>query len=232
MEPERMIERLAAQRLGCVRSAVLGASGGIIGGASLIVGIAAAGGAQTELLRGGAVGLVAAAMAFAACQFMAAGRQSAGTAGEGPLQGQVPAGEEIDFVAVAATFRQRGLSADLAEEAALSCAWVTPDGIPGSGSAVLSDMYCAGPLQAAFTTGLTVAAGAAVPLGFASLFRPEQVAAGVALAALACLVLLGLASARRCAVPAGQATLRLVAWGAASLALCFIVGRLLGVTLV
>ncbi|MCB2063570.1 MAG: VIT1/CCC1 transporter family protein, partial [Novosphingobium sp.] len=53
-------------RIGWLRAAVLGANDGIISTASLIVGVAAASAATSEVLIAGVAGLVAGAMSMAA----------------------------------------------------------------------------------------------------------------------------------------------------------------------
>ena len=59
-------ERHRTDRIGWLRAAVLGANDGIVSTASLLVGVAAAGGGRSELLVAGTAGLVAGAMSMAA----------------------------------------------------------------------------------------------------------------------------------------------------------------------
>ncbi len=59
-------ERHRTDRIGWLRAAVLGANDGIVSTASLVVGVAAAGASQHNILVTGVAGLVAGAMAMAA----------------------------------------------------------------------------------------------------------------------------------------------------------------------
>lgn len=221
MNPERMMERLAVQRLGCVRAAWVGASCGVIATAGLIVGVAASGGSQAEVLRAGLLGLIAGAMAMAASQFMASSQMA--PAPDRPAA--LPAGaSDLELVELAAIYRQRGLDENLAVEAAMAAHW-SPATVAATG-----DAYCAGPIQAALTTALTFTLGAALPLGFASMFSEGEVVPGVIVAALGSLVLLALVSASRAGPAIGSGTARLVGWGAVALGLCWLAGRFYGVS--
>jgi hypothetical protein len=57
-------------RIGWLRAAVLGANDGIVSTASLIVGVAAANAAATDVLVAGVAGLVAGAMSMAAGEYV------------------------------------------------------------------------------------------------------------------------------------------------------------------
>ena len=59
-------ERHRTERIGWLRAAVLGANDGIVSTASLIIGVAAASAARSEMLVAGVAGLVAGAMSMAA----------------------------------------------------------------------------------------------------------------------------------------------------------------------
>src|SRR3546814_16041966 len=63
-------EAHAAQRIGWLRAAILGANDGIVSTASLIAGVAAAGAAQSSILVTGIAGLVAGAMSMAAGEYV------------------------------------------------------------------------------------------------------------------------------------------------------------------
>lgn len=63
-------------RIGWLRAAVLGANDGIVSTASLIVGVAAASAATSEMLVAGVAGLVAGAMSMAAGEYVSVSSQS------------------------------------------------------------------------------------------------------------------------------------------------------------
>ena len=60
------VEKHRMHRVGWLRAAVLGANDGIVSTASLILGVAAAGGSSESILIAGVAGLVAGAMSMAA----------------------------------------------------------------------------------------------------------------------------------------------------------------------
>src|SRR3546814_20917133 len=68
-------EAHAAQRIGWLRAAILGANDGIVSTASLIAGVAAAGAAQSSILVTGIAGLVAGAMSKAAGGYVSVSSQ-------------------------------------------------------------------------------------------------------------------------------------------------------------
>jgi len=63
-------ERHLVSRIGWLRAVVLGANDGIVSTASLIVGVAAASTASSEVLVAGIAGLVAGAMSMAAGEYV------------------------------------------------------------------------------------------------------------------------------------------------------------------
>ena len=69
-------ERHRTEHIGWLRAAVLGANDGIVSTASLIVGVAAANAATSEILVAGVAGLVAGAMSMAAGEYVSVSSQA------------------------------------------------------------------------------------------------------------------------------------------------------------
>ena len=69
-------ENHVVSRIGWLRAAVLGANDGIVSTASLIVGVAAANAAASNVLLTGVAGLVAGAMSMAAGEYVSVSSQS------------------------------------------------------------------------------------------------------------------------------------------------------------
>lgn len=65
-----------SHRIGWLRAAVLGANDGIVSTASLVIGVAAAHAAHTDILLAGVAGLVAGAMSMAAGEYVSVSSQS------------------------------------------------------------------------------------------------------------------------------------------------------------
>ncbi|MGE0827981.1 MAG: VIT1/CCC1 transporter family protein, partial [Hyphomonadaceae bacterium] len=84
------------------------------------------------------------------------------------------------------------------------------------------------PIQAAFTSAATFAAGAALPLFTASLATPSAMAWAIAATALAALALLGAIGARAGGAKITTAVFRVTIWGALAMAATALIGRLAG----
>ena len=95
-------------------------------------------------------------------------------------------------------------------------------------------LSAARPLQAAWASAASFSVGAAVPLAVAWALSPERVGAqglpiGVSLASLACLAVLGVASARAGGAPPLTSAARVTFWGALAMAVTAGVGWVFGV---
>ena len=74
--PPRHLERHRAERIGCLRAAVLGANDGIVSIASLVLGVVAADATHSNVLIAGVAGLVAGAMSMAAGEYVSVHSQA------------------------------------------------------------------------------------------------------------------------------------------------------------
>src|SRR6184192_3297608 len=72
----RHSERHRSERIGWLRAAVLGANDGILSTASLVLGVAGAGGERGSILVAGVAGLVAGSMSMAAGEYVSVSSQS------------------------------------------------------------------------------------------------------------------------------------------------------------
>ena len=76
MKPTGTAEQHFTHRIGWLRAAVLGANDGIVSTASLVVGVAAAESARSDILLAGVAGLVAGAMSMAAGEYVSVSSQA------------------------------------------------------------------------------------------------------------------------------------------------------------
>jgi VIT1/CCC1 family predicted Fe2+/Mn2+ transporter len=218
-------------RSGWLRAAVLGANDGIVSVSSLIVGVAAADPTPSTILIAGTAGLAAGAMSMAAGEYVSVSSQSdierADIAREKKALIDTPKAEERELVSI---FESRGLSAstaalvarELTEKDALSAHVREELG--------LSDVHSARPLQAALASGLTFSMAAALPLVAAVLAPTAQIVPVVVGATLVALAALGAIGAEAGGAPKVRATLRVLSWGAAAMAITAGVGHLFGVS--
>lgn len=166
-----MKSQLATQRVSWLRGAVFMANGGIMALSGLIAGVAVTAVSEGEVLLAGMVGLVAGAIALAAAEYGATLARA-----DGRLPSLAPLASDgllgMEVTEIAALYRKRGLSGELAEEVALAVAFPSATGgLPPE----------ARPIEASLGAATTFAAGAVIPVAIASFLPLEQMALGVGL---------------------------------------------------
>jgi VIT1/CCC1 family predicted Fe2+/Mn2+ transporter len=223
-------ERHLVQRIGWLRAAVLGANDGIVSTASLIVGVAAASQGRGEILVAGVAGLVAGAMSMAAGEYVSVSSQSdtegADLARE---RSELAAQPEAEVAELAGIYAARGVEPALARQVALQLMAKDALGAHARDELGISEMTTARPIQAALTSAMTFAVGAALPLAAAT-FAPLPVLTWtVSIGSILFLALLGAIGARTGGAPVLKGVVRVTFWGAAAMALTAGVGLLFGV---
>src|SRR5690242_11873009 len=152
-------------RIGWLRAAVLGANDGIVSTASLIVGVAAAAASTSDVLVAGVAGLVAGAMSMAAGEYVSVSSQSdteqADLARE---RGELASQPDFEREELAQIYVERGLDQALARQVADQLMARDALGAHARDELGMSEVTAARPIQAAFTSAATFAAGAALPL--------------------------------------------------------------------
>ncbi len=226
----RHLESHRTERIGWLRAAVLGANDGIVSTASLIVGVAAAHAARSEVLTAGVAGLVAGAMSMAAGEYVSVSSQAdtekADLERERRELDQDPAFEKRELTAI---YVGRGLDASLAEQVADQL--MAHDALTAHARDELgiSAALSARPVQAAFASAGMFAAGAVMPLLVAGVAPDRALIPLVAGASLAFLALLGGLAAGAGGAPVAVGAARVTFWGALAMALTAGVGTLFGV---
>ena len=164
MRPQHQ-ERHRTERIGWLRAAVLGANDGIVSTASLVLGVAAAEASRSSVLVAGAAGLVAGAMSMAAGEYVSVSSQAdterADLARE---RDELAADEPAERQELAKIYMERGLAQDLAYQVADQLMAHDALGAHARDELGISAALQARPVQAAFTSALTFATGAALPL--------------------------------------------------------------------
>jgi vacuolar iron transporter family protein len=222
-------EKHRTDRIGWLRAAVLGANDGIVSTASLVVGVAAASAASSEILVAGVAGLVAGAMSMAAGEYVSVSSQAdterADLARE---RKELATDSKFEHEELAAIYVKRGLDAELATKVAERL--MAHDALTAHARDELgiSDMTTARPVQTAFASAGTFAVGAAMPL-LTVLFSPTGALIPVVIAtSILFLALLGGFGAYAGGAPVLKAALRVTFWGALAMALTAGVGALFG----
>jgi vacuolar iron transporter family protein len=222
-------ERHFSERIGWLRAAVLGANDGIVSTASLIVGVAAAGAARSDVIIAGIAGLVAGAMSMAAGEYVSVSSQSDTEEADLAKERQELATDDhSERLELAAIYVARGLTPELAREVTDQLMAHDALGAHARDELGITELQRARPVQAALASAGSFAAGAAMPLLMAILVPPGAVAAVVTAASLAFLAVLGWLAARAGGAPADVGALRVTFWGALAMAITYGVGALVG----
>jgi VIT1/CCC1 family predicted Fe2+/Mn2+ transporter len=146
-------ERHRTDRIGWLRAAVLGANDGIVSTASLVVGVAAADTAGTDVLVAGVAGLVAGAMSMAAGEYVSVSSQSDTEQADLERERHELASDGTrEHEELAAIYVSRGLDLALAKQVAVQLAAHDPLGTHARDELGISDMTTARPVQAAFAS--------------------------------------------------------------------------------
>ena len=225
----RHSERHLVSRIGWLRAAVLGANDGIVSTASLIVGVAAASAATSDILIAGVAGLVAGAMSMAAGEYVSVSSQSDTEQADLARERAELAGQpQFERDELARIYIERGVEADLARQVADQLMAEDALGAHARDELGISEVTTARPIQAALTSASTFAVGAAMPLAMVLLMPQSFLVAGVSIASLVFLALLGAIGARAGGATVARATLRVTFWGALAMALTAGIGAIFG----
>ncbi len=223
-------ERHRTHRIGWLRAAVLGANDGIVSTASLVLGVAAAGGNSKSIVIAGVAGLVAGAMSMAAGEYVSVSSQSdtehADLDRERQELADNPKQEQKEMTAI---YVERGLDAGLASNVATQLMEHDALGAHARDELGISDIVTAQPVQAALASAVTFSVGAALPLLIVLLVPVTVLMWAVSGSSLLFLALLGSLSARAGGASVMTAAVRVTFWGALAMALTAGVGALFGV---
>lgn len=216
-------------RIGWMRAAVLGANDGIVSTASLIVGVAAAHAARSDILVTAIAGLVAGAMSMAAGEYVSVSSQSdterADLARETKELETDPAFETQELANI---YVGRGLDPALAQQVAAQLMAKDALGAHARDELGISDTTTARPVQAALTSAATFAVGAALPVIMAALAPANAMIPVVAVSAIVFLGVLGALGARTGGADMLKPVARVVFWGAMALGVTAGIGAVFG----
>ncbi|MEJ2275779.1 MAG: VIT family protein [Woeseiaceae bacterium] len=223
-------EHHRSHRTGWLRAAVLGANDGIVSTASLIIGVAASGANQQQVLIAGLAGLVAGAMSMAAGEYVSVSSQADTEKADLQLEKKsLDENPELETSELAQIYRERGLDAQLADEVAR--ALMAHDALEAHArdEIGITDSQAARPLQAAGSSAAAFTIGAALPLLAAWLVEGSRQIAAVGVASLLLLAFLGGIAARAGGAPIVTGAGRVTFWGVLAMLATAAVGRLFGV---
>ncbi|MFN3844261.1 MAG: VIT family protein [Paracoccaceae bacterium] len=216
-------------RIGWLRAAVLGANDGIVSTASLIVGVAAAQAATSDVLVAGIAGLVAGAMSMAAGEYVSVSSQADTENADMERERTELSGQpEAELEELTQIYVTRGVEPALARQVVAQMMEHDALGAHLRDELGISEVMTARPVQAALTSALTFAIGAAMPLTMVLVSPADLLVWTVTIASLLFLALLGAIGAYAGGATVWRATLRVTFWGALAMALTAGIGALVG----
>lgn len=222
-------ERHRTQHIGWLRAAVLGANDGIVSTASLVVGVAASNSTHTAVLVAGVAGLVAGALSMAAGEYVSVSSQLDTEQADIQRERKELAGNEpSERRELAAIYVQRGLDSALANQVAEQLMEKDALAAHARDELGISETISARPVQAAITSALTFAAGAALPLLVVILTPATSLVPLVAGTSLFFLALLGGLAAYAGGARILTGIARVTFWGALAMAVTAGIGALFG----
>ena len=212
-----------------MRAAVLGANDGIVSTASLVLGVAAAGGSHGSVLVAGVVGLVAGAMSMAAGEYVSVHSQADTELADLDRERKelAKSGSE-EHRELAAIYVARGLDPALATLVAEQLMTHDALGAHARDELGISTTLAARPVQAALASAASFAVGAALPMLVAVLAPATSLIGFVCASSLVFLALLGAIAARAGGARILAGAWRVTFWGALAMGITAGVGTLFG----
>jgi VIT1/CCC1 family predicted Fe2+/Mn2+ transporter len=218
-----------SHRSNWLRAAVLGANDGILSTASLVLGVAASGASAAGIVTAGVAGLVAGALSMAAGEYVSVSSQRDAEQADLRLEErELTHDPSSELRELAGIYERRGLPPALAGEVAQTLSRHGALEAHARDELGLDEHRLARPFQAAWTSALSFSAGASLPLLTVAV-SPERLRGVAAVAVtLVALGLLGWIGARLGGAPRPRATVRVVSWGVAAMAITTAIGALVG----
>ena len=214
-------------RTGWLRAAVLGANDGLLSTASLVLGVAAAGGDRSALLTAGIAGLAAGAMSMASGEYVSVSSQR--DAERADLARELEDDPEGELDELADIYEARGISPALARQVAEELSEGDRLVVHARDELGLDQNALARPIQAAVASAVSFSVGAMIPIvvclpSYDSTARIWT----IVVATIIGLILLGAVGARLGRAPLFRASARVVMWGVAAMAVTSAIGALVG----
>ncbi len=218
-------------RSGWLRAAVLGANDGILSTGSLLLGVAASGASGAAIVTAGIAGLVAGALSMAAGEYVSVSSQRDSERADLRIERQElqhdPDGELLELAEI---YERRGVPSALARQVAVALSESNALEAHARDELGMDRTRRARPFQAAWTSALSFACGAALPV-VAMAVSPASIRIQICVVVtIVALALLGYIGARLGGGARLVAMARVVGWGIAAMAVTAGIGALVGAT--
>lgn len=220
-----------SHHIGWLRAAVLGANDGVVSVSSLVVGVAASGATQSNVLLTGVAGLVAGALSMAAGEYISvqsqADTENADLARERRELAEQP---ETELDELTDIYVSRGLERDLAHQVAIQLTAHDALSVHAREELGITETLMARPIQAALASAAAFAVGAVIPILAAIIASPKMVGTITSTATIITLAALGSLAAFVGGADILRGAVRVTFWGALAMGATALVGKLMGTT--
>lgn len=210
---------------------MLGANDGILSVGSVLIGVASASTDRQNILLAGVAALTAGAMSMAAGEYVSVSSQSDTENADRRREAEeLRDSPESELDELTQIYVQRGLDEPFARQVAIKLTEKDAIGTHLRDELGISEHLSARPLQAAWTSALAFAIGAALPVAVALLSPARGLIIAVAASTLLSLGILGGVSAGVGGASVVRGTLRVAFWGAAAMGASSLIGWIFGVS--
>lgn len=221
------IESHLMHRIGWLRAAVLGANDGILSTASLVSGMAAGGASREAILLAGLAGLVAGATSMATGEYVSVSSQTDTENADLVREKQeLRDNPQFETEELAQIYVARGVELTTAHQVATQLMKHDALGAHARDELGISEITTAKPIQAALASAASFTCGAILPLIVAIVSPVGIITQTVIISTLVSLAILGVLGAKTSGAKILRPTMRVLFWGALSLALTTLVGIL------
>lgn len=223
------IESHRAHRIGWLRAAVLGANDGVVSVSSLVVGVAAGGASQSNVLLTGIAGLVAGALSMAAGEYISVQSQADTENADLNRERRELAEEpEKEMNELKSIYMKRGLDEQLAQQVAVKLMAGDALAAHARDELGITEELRARPVQAALASAGAFAIGAVIPTIASSLANSGSVSLVTTGVTLLTLTALGALAAFAGGASIVRGAIRVTFWGALAMGVTALVGKLVG----
>ncbi|MBS0192827.1 MAG: VIT family protein [Proteobacteria bacterium] len=214
---------------GSTRAGVLGANDGILSIAGLMIGVASTHAGRDALLLAGLAGLIAGALSMGAGEFVSVSSQADIERADLEIERKALetdfAGEHAELTEI---YVRRGLDRTLAEQVAGQLMRHDALGAHARDDIGITDALSARPLQASLASMASFAIGGLIPFLAAYLAPSHRTGPSIAIVSMLSLAALGAVAARAGGASVIRGAVRVLIWGAATMALTSFIGALIG----
>lgn len=222
-------ERHKLDNVGWLRAAVLGANDGIVSTSSLILGVAASHATHQSIVVASVAGLVAGAMSMATGEYVSvqsqADSESAAIEKERAELSENPKGEQNELATI---YIERGLESSLAMQVAAALMARNALAAHSRDELGITDAMSAKPLLAAFSSAVSFAIGALLPVLVVLLASHEALIPLTIATSLASLAFLGGLAAKFGGANILKGVVRVAFWSTLSMAAAAGIGMMFG----